>query len=62
MQSSSAGPAGTRVGVETGWWVKVTESVDDRAAPAVAQAHLRLFMWQDITVGMAFHNTIPLEP
>lgn len=36
-ERSSAGTAGAGVSVETGWWVKVTESMADRAAPAVAQ-------------------------
>jgi hypothetical protein len=33
----SAGTAGAGVSVETGWRVKVTESVAERAAPAVVQ-------------------------
>jgi hypothetical protein len=33
----SAGTAGARVSLETGWRVKVTESRADRAAPAVVQ-------------------------
>ena len=36
-QRSSAGTAGAGVSVETGWRVKVTESMADRAAPAVVQ-------------------------
>jgi hypothetical protein len=37
---SSAGTAGAGVGVETGWRVKVTASMADRAAPAVVQPRL----------------------
>jgi hypothetical protein len=33
----SAGTAGAAVSVETGWRVKATESMADRAAPAVVQ-------------------------
>lgn len=36
-QRQSAGTAGAGVSVETGWRVKVTESMADRAAPAVVQ-------------------------
>jgi hypothetical protein len=36
----SAGTAGAGVSVETGWRVKVTESMADRAAPAVVQPRL----------------------
>ena len=39
-QRSSAGTAGAAVSVETGWRVKVTESMADRAAPAVVQPRL----------------------
>lgn len=40
LQRSSAGTAGARVSVETGWRVKVAESMADRAAPAVVQSRL----------------------
>jgi len=40
IERSSAGTAGAGVSVETGWWVKVTESMADRTAPAVAQPRL----------------------
>jgi hypothetical protein len=36
----SAGTAGAGVSVETGRWVKVTQSMADRAAPAVVQPRL----------------------
>ncbi len=36
----SAGTAGAAVRVETGWRVKVTEIMADRAAPAVVQPRL----------------------
>jgi hypothetical protein len=36
----SAGTAGAAVSVETGWRVKVTEIMADRAAPAVVQPRL----------------------
>jgi hypothetical protein len=36
----SAGTAGAGVSVETGWRLKVTESMADRAAPAVVQPRL----------------------
>jgi hypothetical protein len=39
-ERSSAGTAGAGVSVETGRRVKVTESIADRAAPAVDQPHL----------------------
>ena len=39
-ERSSAGTAGAGVSVETGWRVKVTESMADRAAPAVVQPRL----------------------
>jgi hypothetical protein len=39
-ERSSAGTAGAAVSVETGWRVKVAESVADRAAPAVVQPRL----------------------
>lgn len=39
-QRSSAGTAGARVSVETGWRVKATESMADRAAPAVGASAL----------------------
>lgn len=39
-ERSSAGTAGAGVNATTGWWVKVTESMADRAAPAVVQPRL----------------------
>ena len=39
-ERSSAGTAGAGVSAETGWRVKVTESMADRAAPAVVQPRL----------------------
>ena len=39
-ERSSAGTAGAGVSVETGWRVKVGESMADRAAPAVVQPRL----------------------
>lgn len=39
-QRSSAGTAGEGVSAETEWRVNVTESMPDRAAPAVVQARL----------------------
>ena len=39
-ERSSAGTAGAGVSVETGWRVKVTERMADRAAPAVDQPRL----------------------
>lgn len=48
----SAGTAGAEVSVETGWRVKVTESMADTAAPAVAQPRLvRLHV-----VALRLHN------
>ena len=46
----SAGTAGAGVSVETGWRVKATESMADRAAPAVVQPRLVRpwwFLWFD---------------
>ena len=42
---SSAGTAGAAVSVETGWRVRVTESMADRAAPAVVQPRLVRLCW-----------------
>lgn len=43
---SSAGTAGAAASVEMGWRVKVTESMANRAAPAVVQPRLRrLISW-----------------
>ena len=39
-ERSSAGTAGAGVSVETGWRVRVTESMADRAAPAVGTSTL----------------------
>ena len=39
-ERSSAGTAGAGLSVETGWRVKVTESMADRATPAVVQPRL----------------------
>ncbi len=41
-QRPSAGTAGAGVSVETGWRVKATERMADRAAPAVGQPRLVL--------------------
>lgn len=39
-QRLSAGTAGAGASLETGWLVKVTEDMADRAAPAVVQPRL----------------------
>ena len=44
-ERSSAGTAGAGLSVETGRWVKVTESVADKAAPAVVQPRLVRLGW-----------------
>ena len=45
----SAGTAGAGVSVETGWRVKVTESMADTAATAVDQLRLvRLLVWMSL--------------
>jgi hypothetical protein len=50
-ERSSAGTAGAGVGADTGWRVEVTESMADRAAPAVVQPRLvRLGFFMPSTV------------
>jgi hypothetical protein len=52
-ERSSAGTAGAGASVETGWRVKVTDSMADRAAPAVVQPRL-VRRWFTISYGHGF--------
>jgi hypothetical protein len=56
-ERSSAGTAGAGVSVETGRRVKVTESIADRAAPAVDQPRFVRLRW----IVVCRHSVVPVS-